>query len=159
MTWTLILKTTVYGSPVAQPRQRHKHVKTQDGNEFDMNYTPSDHPVQQFKYEIKQAIKTAMVESGHLTTTAGPVMLECRFYLPRPLRFMRKRDPEGPMAHTNKPDLDNLYKSVQDAMAGLLWRDDSQVVSYGPDHGKFYHEKAGQPRLELAVYIPGEQAV
>lgn len=31
--------------------------------------------------------------------------------------------------HEKKPDLDNLAKSVLDALNGIVWRDDAQVAS------------------------------
>ncbi|HYF77350.1 MAG TPA: RusA family crossover junction endodeoxyribonuclease [Symbiobacteriaceae bacterium] len=144
-----VIRFTVLGSPVAQPRQRHRHVRTKAGAEFNMNYTEAKHPVQQFKADIKAEAKAAGLPPALLE---GPIVLECRFYLARPARLMRKRDPEGPVPHTSRPDLDNLYKSVQDALKGVLWKDDSQIVGYGLDHGKAYHEKDGRPRLELTLY-------
>jgi Holliday junction resolvase RusA-like endonuclease len=144
-----VISFTVLGSPVAQPRQKHRAIHTAAGGVTTMNYTEAKHPVQQFKADIKTAAVAAGLPPAPL---AGPVILECRFYLARPARLMRKRDPEGHVLHTSKPDLDNLYKSVQDALKGVLWKDDSQIVGYGPDHGKAYHEKNGRPRLELTLY-------
>lgn len=143
-----VFEMTVYSVPVAQPRQRHRQVKT-NGADFVMNYTPNKHPVQQFKSDLKSTAKLAGLPAALF---GGPVVLECRFYLPRPQALMRKKDPAGSIWHTKKPDLDNLYKAVQDALVNLLWRDDNQVVSYGPNHGKWYAEKDGRPRVELALY-------
>jgi len=144
-----VLSAIVYGAPVAQPRQRHRHVVTKAGGQFDMNYTPKTHPVQQFKADVKDAVMRANPPSALLDC---PIVLECRFYLPRPHHLMRKRDLDGALPHTKKPDLDNLYKAVQDGLAKVIWYDDNQIVSFGPNHGKFYHEKAGRPRVELTVY-------
>jgi Holliday junction resolvase RusA-like endonuclease len=139
---------TVLGAPVAQPRQRHRHVHTKAGAQFDMNYTPTKHPVQQFKADIKDAVTRAGLPPALLQ---GPIALECRFYLPRPNRLMRRADPAGPVLHTSKPDLDNLIKSTMDSLREVVWRDDSQVVIYR-DTGKFYAEKEGRPRLEMTIY-------
>lgn len=46
------------------------------------------------------------------------------FILPRP-----KSLPKKPRWHTTKPDLDKLARAVLDALTGLAWRDDSQVVA------------------------------
>ena len=35
----------------------------------------------------------------------------------------------APVFHTQRPDLDNLVKLVKDALNGLAWHDDSQIVS------------------------------
>lgn len=52
----------------------------------------------------------------------------------RPKRLMRQRDPDGWIEHVSKPDLDNMLKSVQDALLGpeakkyLDWPDDCFVT-------------------------------
>lgn len=143
-----MIQFTVVGAPVAQPRQNHKHVKTKAGKEFTMNYTPRRDPVQQFKADVKR------VAEDHLPPALleGPLVAECRFYMPRPKKLMRVKDPDGPIWHTAKPDYDNLVKSVKDVLKGVIWRDDSQVVNYGPNHGKWYHEKKGRPRVEISIW-------
>ena len=43
--------------------------------------------------------------------------------------------------HTKKPDVDNLVKAVKDALKGLLYQDDAQIIhleaskAYGPEPG------------------------
>lgn len=140
-----MIRFTVLAVPVAQPRQRQRVVKGKAGS-FAANYTPTKHPVNAFKATVRQALK----ESGELTAPIeGPVVLECRFYLPRPKRLMRKKDPAGAIPHTAKPDRDNLEKSLMDALKGLAWRDDSQVFD-GPV-SKWYAEKDGLPRVEVEI--------
>lgn len=53
----------------------------------------------------------------------GPVRMIAVFYLPRP-----KSLPKRQQAHLKKPDLDKLIRSVCDALTGVVWKDDSQVV-------------------------------
>ena len=69
--------------------------------------------------------------------------LECRvkfvFFLPK----SRK----NPWA-TSRPDLDNLYKAVTDAMNGIVYRDDSQIVRAIIE--KCY-EVNGDSRAEICV--------
>jgi crossover junction endodeoxyribonuclease RusA len=54
----------------------------------------------------------------------GPVLLDATFYLPRPksLKLTTRH-------HTRKPDLDKLIRCIADALTGVLYIDDSQVVS------------------------------
>jgi|CXWL01.1.fsa_nt_gi Holliday junction resolvase RusA-like endonuclease len=54
---------------------------------------------------------------------SGPVDLTTTFYLPRP-----KSLPKRVLHHTKKPDLDKLVRAVKDALKGVLYLDDSQVV-------------------------------
>ena len=60
---------------------------------------------------------------GHPDIHEGPLRLTMSFYLPRP-----KSLPKKVTHHIKKPDVSNLLKSVEDAMKGILYRDDSQIV-------------------------------
>ncbi len=51
----------------------------------------------------------------------GAVAVELHFRLTAPLRSKRKLP-------TTRPDLDKLVRAVLDALTGVVWRDDSQVV-------------------------------
>jgi len=52
-----------------------------------------------------------------------PVRLSVVFTLPRPVSL-----PKRVTAPTKKPDLDKLARAVKDALTGVMWQDDSQVV-------------------------------
>lgn len=54
----------------------------------------------------------------------GPVSLDVTFYLKRPKSLGKKS-----RAHTTKPDLDKLVRSVKDALTHIVWHDDSQVIA------------------------------
>lgn len=105
----------VLGKPLAQPRQRHAliggHVR---------NYLPADHPVNGFKLEIRSKWDTPL--------TLNPVACEITAIFPRPQSKTKKRGPNPRLSHTSKPDCDNVAKSVCDALNGVAWKDDSQVV-------------------------------
>lgn len=137
------IRLTVLGVPVPQPRQRHAVVAGKV-----RNYTPANHPVQQFKALLQWEARAQGLPPAPWD---GPLVLGVTFYLPRPARLMRRRDPDGVVQHTGKPDVDNLVKAVQDALLGLLWRDDSQICEVRAR--KFYAEKDGRPRVELMVRV------
>ena len=69
----------------------------------------------------------------------APVSLECEFVFPRPLihfgtgRNASKLKPSAPKYHTKMPDLDKLIRacgdSISDAVAQVLLKNDSQIVS------------------------------
>ena len=104
--------------PIAQPRQRHTMIAGRPHN-----YTPSKHPVNQFKAACQFAAKASW-QGGPLD---GPLSVEMEFVLPRPKNKIWKTKPMPREDHDKKPDLDNLCKSVKDALSKVLWRDDSQI--------------------------------
>jgi crossover junction endodeoxyribonuclease RusA len=53
----------------------------------------------------------------------GPVAMGVVFHLPRPQSL-----PKRILHHTKKPDLDKLVRATKDALKGVLYTDDSQVV-------------------------------
>ena len=61
----------------------------------------------------------------------GAVKLEIAFHVPIPeswAKWKREAAERGEVAPTVKPDLDNFEKSVKDALKGIAWVDDAQVV-------------------------------
>ena len=81
----------------------------------------------------------------------GPVMVVLNFYLPRPKahygtgRNAEKLKPAAPAYPSTHPDIDKLCRAVLDAMTGIVFHDDRQVVMI--QAGKFY----GQPGMECEV--------
>jgi len=80
----------------------------------------------------------------------GPLMLGVKAYLP-----MTKTDTKGKKGErfradalaglirpTKKPDLDNIIKHLKDVFKGVFWVDDSQVVGFTPETGKYYGDPA-----------------
>lgn len=71
----------------------------------------------------------------------GPLMAELTFYLPKPPSVPRRVTYPA-----TKPDLDNLAKSVFDALEGELFTNDSRIVD------KFLRKRYGEPaRVEIAI--------
>ena len=60
-----------------------------------------------------------------LVTTAEPIRIAVDFYLPRPKSHPKRRE----IPHTKKPDLDKLARAVLDALTGVVYDDDAQVVA------------------------------
>lgn len=52
----------------------------------------------------------------------GALKMEVRFFLSRP-----KSLPKKVRHHVKKPDIDNLLKSVKDALKSICYHDDSQI--------------------------------
>jgi Holliday junction resolvase RusA-like endonuclease len=72
-------------------------------------------------------------ESAHMLSDC-PIFLTVKYYLPRPASHfgsgknaavVKASSPRFPIS---KPDVLKLTRAVEDAMTGIVWRDDSQVV-------------------------------
>jgi len=130
--------------PKAQPRQRHRVVMS-GGRAFASNYTPTRDPVNAFKASVQHAAASA----HHGAPLEGPLRMSVVFVFPRPKGMVWKTKPMPRAWHTPKPDRDNLMKSLQDALNGLLFKDDSQICS-GPIE-KFIAAGDEQPHVEVIV--------
>lgn len=143
MTWRCF---TVRGTPVAQPRPRAKAI----GRSASV-YTPKKHPVNAWKALVREAARMRC----HVAPGPGPVRVQITFDMPRPLRLMRKKDPEGCVVHTSTPDADNLAKSTLDALTEAeWWLDDAQVNDLRVV--KRYHAKRGWPGATVVVWWSSE---
>ena len=72
----------------------------------------------------------------------GPVGVDVTFYVPRPKSVTREY-PEV------KPDADKLLRCTLDALTGIAYRDDAQVIA--PHPTKLYAND-GQPGASIEVY-------
>lgn len=62
----------------------------------------------------------------------GPLLLELTFWMPRPKGHIGRRGnvlPSAPHAPAVKPDLLKLARAVEDALSGVCYRDDAQIVA------------------------------
>lgn len=90
--------------------------------------------------------------NGPLIT--GAVRLTCVLYFPRPKGHFGTGKNAGvlkataPEFHTQKPDMGKCIRAVEDAMKGVVWRDDSQVVSYDGSSKQWTSEQA---RVEITI--------
>lgn len=60
----------------------------------------------------------------HRAPLDGPVALKVEFVMPRPRSAPKRSTP----AAIKRPDIDKMIRALLDAMTGICWRDDSQVV-------------------------------
>lgn len=118
-----MISFTVPSIPIAQPRQRQRVVTTA-GRTFAQNYTPTKDPVNAFKAAVQHSLRDAYQGPP----LEGAIRLGITFRLPRPKTKTWKTKPMPSYLHTGKPDLDNLAKSVKDALSGLAYRDDAQIA-------------------------------
>ncbi|MCK9460684.1 MAG: RusA family crossover junction endodeoxyribonuclease [Proteobacteria bacterium] len=72
----------------------------------------------------------------------GGIGIRLDFYFLRPKSVSEKKRPY----HTVKPDVDKITRSTLDALTGVIFADDSQVVSLIA--GKEY----GDPRVDVQIW-------
>jgi len=89
----------------------------------------------------------------------GPVKLQMDFFMPRPKSHFRTgkyahimRD-DAPPEHIVKPDEDKLLRPAQDALSGICWKDDCQIISVTVT--KQYAEK-GKEGVDIYISTPDE---
>jgi Holliday junction resolvase RusA-like endonuclease len=120
---TFIVNFTVEGNPVGKQRARY----ARRGN-FVQTYTPDK--TRTYESLIKEAATEAMGSSEPLET---PVNLYLYIRAPIPKSYSKKKVADclnGLEKPIKKPDASNVLKSVEDAMNGVVYRDDCQIVNF-----------------------------
>lgn len=126
-----MISFTVFGDP--QSGGSKIQGRTNFGRTFLRDTNPK---VGAWKRDVKMTAQVAM-ERHELMT--GPIRLEAKFYVQLP-RTVKRSYP------TVKPDLTKLLRPVEDALTGVVYRDDCQIIKTTME--KHY----GEPRVELKVW-------
>lgn len=101
--------------------------------------------------------KAAKKDIAHQLQTQNPILTEAplqvvfRFYIPIPKSYtkkVRRAIADGTYFATKKPDLSNYIKLIEDAANGILWKDDSQIVTLIA-----HKEYSEEPRTEIEIEI------
>lgn len=118
----IVLETRVYGLPVAQGRPRAFKTPTGQIRVYD----PAN------ARDWKRTVQAQVLTNKPEVPVDGPLDVALYFVLPRP-----KSLPKRVKFPTKRPDAENLSKAVLDAMQGVIYRDDSQIVrlSVAKDYG------------------------
>jgi len=96
-----------------------------------------------WKRTVKDAAKMAMIAAGHRSPCDGPVRFVCRVYKQRPKthfrtgKFADVRRDDAPEFLTTKPDVLKYGRAIEDALTGVVYVDDAQIVreSLSKDYG------------------------
>lgn len=113
---------TVEGTPIGKGRPKF----ARRGN-FVSTYTPTK--TRDYETLIADAAQKAMGSSEPLKT---PVAAYIYITVPIPASYSKKRSEaclSGLERPCKKPDADNILKAYFDAMNGIVYEDDSQIVS------------------------------
>jgi len=69
----------------------------------------------------------ALVSRTKFEKSDSALFMHVDFYFKIPKSWSKAKKADIPY-HTSKPDVDNLIKSIKDALNGIAYKDDSQVV-------------------------------
>ena len=140
------MKIIIPGNPIPKMRHRTFVKEKRGGGYFQGAYNPQTEVEGKFiSYLLTQMPK------GH-QIILDPIYIQIWYGLPRPQshygtgRNSGKLKPSAPKYPAKKPDIDNYEKFIFDCLNGVVYRDDSQVVSCR--HDKRYSEN---PRTEIEV--------
>jgi len=141
-----MFELTIYAEPVAQGRPRFARigafVKTYD-----------DKKSVNWKQMINGEAQRQVRETGfQMFPPVVPLIASFAFVFSRPPSVSAKKRPD----HTVKPDLDNLIKGVKDALRGVVYHDDAQIVEYGPQTGKCYATDGNRPLVQIKIWQRSE---
>ena len=102
-----MIKFTIPGQPVPKARPR----VTRKGT-----YTPET------TKHYEKVVQASFMATKTRKMMDGPLKADLVFYLSKPKR------PKHPRHPITKPDIDNYQKAVMDALNGMAYCDDSQIV-------------------------------
>lgn len=142
MSWLSVCAFDVQGIPKGQPRPRAFYNKAIGKARVHESGT-----AESWKSDIALAANPFLPAAP----LDCPLRLTVALFFPRPDRLMRKKDPEGAIPHTAKPDADNALKAVMDCLTSIgMWRDDALVCSTIVE--KFYAAKAQRPGAVIQIF-------
>mgnify|MGYP001579916813 CR=1 FL=1 len=142
-------RVTVYGDPRPWQSQHRGSPRT-----------PGFMAMQKYQLLIQVAIKEQL---GNVEPLTGPVRLEIAFYRAHTGKHIPPEDPVKLQAFNLKhigvaPDLTNCLKAAEDALKGLLFVDDKQVIETHCSKG-FDDEGEGKTviRVSEILSLAGQQ--
>lgn len=118
------LHFTIPGDPVAKGRGRIVRRGAHLGI-----VTPEK--TRRFESLVRDAAAAAM-RAEKLKPLRGSVRLSVVSHWTLAKSHWKKREPVSASPRLQKPDLDNVVKAVADALNGICYLDDQQVVEFGP---------------------------
>ena len=140
---------TVLGDPVAKARPKFRTVTTKSGKTFGSAYTPKK------STSFENLVKTSFsAQVGAVVPTELGVKLKVTAYFMPPQatpKYRKELIRTTLVPVLKKPDIDNVVKSVLDALNQVVYQDDKQV--YSMICNKFF---SFRPRTEVTIITEDE---
>lgn len=149
MPWLAIgypVRIIVPGQPRALERNRTRIVDKRDGTRFVANYLPAQSAREQSN--IRKFAHDAM---GDRPILDGPIDLRIVAFLAIPRSWSKTAQSlalADKLRPTGKPDADNVLKGVEDAMSGVVYRDDALITDTA-----IWKRYSASPRLLIEVRL------
>ena len=140
-----MISFTVYGEPATAGSKTGFYNKKLNR----VLMTPASKKTKPWMQEVSCTAKAEY--QGPLLT--GPIRYRMKFYFQRPSSHFGSGRNAGnlkssaPKYHTKKPDAIKLARAVEDALTGIVWKDDSQCYDANPV--KAYTD--GKSRVEIEI--------
>jgi Holliday junction resolvase RusA-like endonuclease len=134
------IQFTVGGEPVAQGRPRAGKTKSGDVVMYDPGKSK----------DYKNLVRMVAWEHRPHRLIESAVTMTVKVYRPIPdswSKVKKAKAAAGELLPISKPDLSNYIKGIEDAIEGVILKNDSQIINYG-DSGKWYSEN---PRIEVEI--------
>lgn len=113
---------TIPGKPQAKARPRFTH----RGGVYTTSETID------YERYVRSCFQQARTKRAYTIDHCCPILISIEALFPIPPSWSKAKQLEardGRLPHTSKPDWDNVAKIVTDALNGLAWKDDSQIIS------------------------------
>lgn len=137
----------VSGKAIPKERVRHRIVQPKGGRAFVQAYTPKE--TRDYEDRVREI---ARAEWGDAEPSMRPIELQITIHVEIPESWpvwKRAAATRGEIVPTGGPDTDNVVKTISDAMNGVVYRDDAQVVTN--DAVKLYAPDGRQAWVDVVV--------
>jgi len=132
------IQFVVYGDPVPKGRPRFFRK-----GKFVGTYTPKETEIAERDFKFQS------IKHKPANLLAGAIVLDVKVFRKMPKSMSKKNRilaEIGSLRPVTKPDADNYAKLVCDAMNGIFWGDDSQIVKLTVE--KLFSER---PRIDVTL--------
>lgn len=139
-----VITFTAYGIPIQQGSTRAFVVRRKDDPSKHRAVITSDTRRDLKNWRAKIASAAQAQSNGRLFT--GPVRFSVEFFLPRPKSLKKS------IYHVlTMPDLSKLVRAAEDALKGIVWLDDKQIVDFDRVRKRYVADERETPRAVFRI--------